>query len=123
MPASRYAHCMVTLHDGKIMILGGYLGGPRKLRDPKLKSVMIFNPEDNTFTSGPSLLFGRVRFGCALFQSPLHENRPVILAAGGDGTYSRNPRNTAEVLDYTNTIEWQQSKLINTFSIIGEFSN
>ena len=26
MPAIRYSHCMVTLHDGKVMILGGYPG-------------------------------------------------------------------------------------------------
>ena len=86
---------------------------------------MFFNPEDNTFAPGPSLLFGRLRCGCALFQSPLHDNRPVVLAAGGDATYFRNPDavGTAEVLDYTNTNEWQQSKLINTFSIIGKFSN
>ena len=24
LPAARYGHCMVTLHDGRVMILGGY---------------------------------------------------------------------------------------------------
>ena len=95
MPAARYGHCMVTLDDGKVMILGGY---------PTSKIVLIFDPEDNTFNTGPSLLFNRYYFGCAVFKSPLHNNRPVVLAAGGSG------QKTAEVLDYTNANTWEHSK-------------
>ena len=108
IPDFRNAHCMVTLHDGKIMILGGY---PQL----NLKSVLIFNPEDNTFISGPSLLFHTANAGCTLFQSPLHENRHVVLVAGGSG-------NTAEVFDYTNANKWEQSKLIIALSN-GKFSS
>ena len=109
MPAARHGHCLVTLDNGKVMILGGY---------PSLnyKNLMIFDPEDNTFNTGPSLLFNRVYFGCALFKSPLHNNRPVVLAAGG------SEQKTAEILDYTNATTWEQSKHVNSFNIVN-FSN
>merc|ERR1711874_667188 len=44
---------------------------------------------------GPSLTQNRIYFGCAVFNSPFHNSRPVVLAAGG----SRQA--TAELLDYT----------------------
>ena len=39
--------------------------------------------------------FDRSSFGCATFNSPMHENREVVLAVGGYG------QATAEVYDYT----------------------
>merc|ERR1711962_297818 len=106
----RNAHCMVTLHDQKIMILGGYPPWNRK-------SVLIFNPEDNTFISGPSLLFHRANAGCTLFRSPLHENRPVVLVAGGTHCdHECRSGNTAEVFDYTNSNEWEQIGSLPTTS-------
>ena len=45
-----------------------------------------------------------VVFGCATFNSPMHDNREVVLAVGGSGTA------TAEVLDYTQTNPaWEES--------------
>ena len=96
MPKARHAHCMVTLPSGKVMILGGH--GSSLARD-----LFMFDPDDNTFTSGPSLTYDRVHFACAIFISPQHNNRPVVLAAGG------NFQATAELYDYTNANAWESS--------------
>ena len=48
--------------------------------------------------------FDREWAACTLFNSPLHQNRPVILVSGGlDQT-------TSEVLDYTASNHWEESK-------------
>ena len=50
--------------------------------------------------------FDRFGAACTLFNSPLHQNRPVILVSGGwDQT-------TSEVLDYTTNNHWEESKYI-----------
>ena len=43
----------------------------------------------------PPLKFDRSSFGCATFNSPMHDNREVVLAVGG---YEQA---TAQVLDYS----------------------
>ena len=90
LPAPRDSHCAVKLSNGQVMLLGG---------DPDYtdsKSVIIFHPDTEKFDQSlPPLTFGRTNFGCAAFKSPLHDNREVALAVGGEGTA------TAEVLDYT----------------------
>ena len=96
LPVARYGHCMVTLHDGKVMILGA--ANPTSQR----KNVIIYDPEDNTYTNGPSMSYERRDSGCTLFNSALHNGRPVVLAAGGSPA-------TAEVYDYTNANQWQTS--------------
>jgi len=95
LPEARDGHCSVTLHDGKVMILGAY--SPSSLR----RNVIIMDPADNTFATGPSLSYDRAFAACTLFHSPLHNGRPVVLAAGG------NYQATAEVYDYTNANQWQ----------------
>merc|ERR1712080_645144 len=73
------------------------------------KSVIIYDPDNDKFTSAPSMLYGRNGAGCAMFYSALHENRPVILAAGG-----RNGV-TAEIFDYTVAEKWEEiTSLPNT---------
>ena len=101
LPAARSHHCMVTLHDGKVMIIGGYSTSNKK-------SMIIFDPEDNTFDNGPDLNYNRDNAGCTIFRSPKHKNRHVVLAAGG---YEQS---TAEILDYTNpnANAWEESKYI-----------
>ena len=96
LPSSRHAHCAVKLSTGQVMLLGGW---------PERKSVITFDPHTKIFnTSLPSLKFDREHFGCALFNSPLHDNREVVLAIGGWG------QATAEVLDYTQpNTEWIES--------------
>lgn len=67
------------------------------------RNVYIFDPEEDTFTSGPSLIYDRFHSACTIFNSPQHNNRPVVLAAGG------NSQPSAEVYDYTNASQWETS--------------
>jgi len=99
MPSGRSNHCTITLHDNRIIIIGGF---PRS----NLNSVLVFDPDNNSFNPGPSLLYDRVYDGCALFSSAKHGGRPVVLSAGG----------SAEILDYTvpNAV-WERSKHICHF--------
>ena len=96
LPEARQGHCMVTLLDGKVMIIGG--DNPYSLT----RNVMIFNPADNSYTNGPSMTYGRGHFGCALFKSALHNGRPIVLAAGGQLV-------NTEVYDYTYANQWETS--------------
>lgn len=103
LPTGRYGHCMVTLHDDKVMILGGYPSS-------NYRNVLIFDPKDNSFTTGPSLRSNKIYGGCAQFLSAKHNNRPVVLAAGG------NTRR-AEILDYTNANAWEEIEALpDTYS-------
>ena len=97
LPEARSGHCSVTLHDGRVMILGAWR--PSSL----WRNVIIMDPADNSFATGPSLNNKRQWAACTLFYSPLHNGRPVVLAAGG-----RNQA-TAEVYDYTIANQWQTS--------------
>ena len=87
LPGPRSSHCAVKLGNGHVMLLGGY---------PDKKSVIILHSDTEDFNQSlPPLTFGRSSFGCATFNSPMHENREVVLAVGG------NYQATAEVLDYS----------------------
>ena len=97
LPTPRYGHCIVTLQDGKVMVIGG---------DPTYQDVLVFDQSNNGFTSGPSLLEKRQSSACTLFYSPLHGNRPIVLAAGHSGSAVDA---TAEIYDYTITNEWEKS--------------
>ena len=97
LPEAIYGHCSVTLHDGKVMILGA------DFRSSLERNVIIMDPADNTFSTGHSLRYKRVNAACTLFYSPLHNGRPVVLAAGGEW------QATAEVYDYTYANQWQTS--------------
>ena len=56
--------------------------------------------------SVPSLIHSRFNAGCAIFNSPLHNFRPVILAVGGLS------QATAEIYDYTQpNAKWTESKI------------
>ena len=85
------------------MILGGE-------PSENYKSVITFNTETNTYNETiPSLNYDRRSAACALIKrSPMHDNRPVVLAVGGLG------QKTAEVYDYTQpNASWQDSKDID----------
>jgi len=71
-----------------ILVLGGY-------RKSVQKSTIEFDPATETFKDLAALKRKRLNSGCAVFYSPLHNGRPVALAAGGQG------QATAEILDYT----------------------
>ena len=97
LPSARYGHCAVMLSTGQVMLLGG--------QDLESKSVITFDHHTETFnTSLPPLKFDREHFGCAVFNSAMHENREVVLAVGG------GIQATAEVWDYTQpNAEWTES--------------
>ena len=88
---------MVTLHNGNVMIVGA--DKPTSLS----RNVIIFDPDNKTFMNGPSLTDERRSAACTLFKSSMHNDRPVVLAAGGENY------NTAEVYDYTYANQWQTS--------------
>ena len=102
LPGPRSSHCAVKLANGQVMLLGG-------LPDENKKSAIIFHPDTGIDQSLPPLNFEREGFGCATFNSPMHDNREVVLAVGGQGTA------TAEVLDYTQpNPAWTESNYIHT---------
>ena len=103
LPSPRFGHCAVKLSTGQVMLLGGDPYRPWNLFDSK--SVITFDHHTETFnTSLPPLKFDRESFGCAVFNSAMHENREVVLAVGG------NLQATAEVLDHTQpNAEWTES--------------
>ena len=99
LPYAVYGHCVVTLNDGRVMILGGNDGSS------SLRKVLIFNSTSGTFSDAPDMLYTRDSHACAIFNSPLHYHREVVLAAGG--AY----RDQVELLDYqTEGSTWQESK-------------
>ena len=97
LPSARVGHCMVTLPDGNILIMGGHD-----------RSILIFNPEDKSFSQGPSLIHDRRSAACTIFSSAMHGERPVVLSTGGNG------QSTAEILDFSNpnVNTWEASKHI-----------
>ena len=104
LPSPRETHCMTKLPSGRIVIIGGY---PSSVG----KSVIEFDPITNSFNELPSLATERDDLACAVFKSPFHNERLVLLAAGG--YYEA----TAELLDYTQTnAKWTQSKINILFS-------
>ena len=107
LPGPRSHHCAMKLSNGQVILLGGY---------PNEKSVIIFHPETGIDQSLPSLIFDRTRFGCATFNSPMHDNREVVLAVGGAETA------TAEVLDYTQpSPAWTESNYSFKYIVLSDF--
>ena len=68
------------------------------------KSVLMFDPSDNSFTTGPELAYELRSGTCTIFNSPAHENRPVVFAGGRDVK--------VQLLDYTLGNTWEFSKYI-----------
>ena len=115
LPSPRYKHCMVVLpsadpdRSDKVMIIGGHV-------EPVVhsKSVMIFDPDSKNITkyeNMPSLIYPTSRAGCAVFKSPWHGNRSVVLSVGGYSQTEQKPNGNAEVYDYTQPkANWTESK-------------
>ena len=101
LPSTKRFHCMVTLENGHIMFIGGeYNDGEIAVRD-----VVTYDPSTGNFKQGPSTIKNRWGSGCALFRSPAHGGRPVVISAGGSYVSG-----TVELLDYTIASDWQLSK-------------
>ena len=68
---------------------------------------MIYDHTTGEFTNTPDMILSRKNPACALFRSAMHDNRYVVLAAGGSAGQTE-----AEVFDYTNpnAAAWNQSK-------------
>ena len=65
---------------------------------------MIFDASDNSFTTGPELPNWLVTGACTIFNSAMHENRPVVFAGAGF-------EKKAHLLDYTvDPDTWIKSK-------------
>lgn len=79
MPEPRSGHCMVRFEENKSILMGGKVG--RKTID----STVIFDHITGTFSEGPKLVTKRKDQGCAVFNSPQHNGRPVVVV-GGQGT-------------------------------------
>ena len=64
---------------------------------------MIFDASNNAFTNGTELPNDLVEGACTIFNSAMHENRPVVFAGALWG-------NKAQLLDYTLGNTWEESK-------------
>ena len=104
LPSPRAGHCVVKLSNGQVILLGSH----DRDGDAEQKSVFIFDPDAETFEQSlPSMTYKRIYAGCALFNSPMHENREVVLAVGG------SQESTAEVLDYFQpNAKWNESNYV-----------
>ena len=94
--------------DERVIIMGGKVNGEYE----GSKKVLIYDPKTKTFQASYDMIYPRNFFGCALMRSPMHGNRYVILAVGGDGGFDINGNNTAEIFDYTNPDSngWEEGK-------------
>ena len=88
------------------MIIGGYIGYP---------TATVLKFDSNDLNKAPvqveSMLNGRQRHACTIFNSALHDGRPLAIVAGGtDGsTFLKK----AEIWDFTKEgTSWQQSNII-----------
>ena len=71
---------------------------------------MIFDASDNVFTNGPELPNILRNGACTIFNSAMHENRPVVFAGGSVHIKGKPRENNAQLLDYTLGNTWEESK-------------
>jgi hypothetical protein len=90
-------HCLVSLNDTNILLIGGCTGGLTKAR-----VTFYYNIELKTWTDGPLLIIGRCLHSCALFKSHLHNHTDTVIVTGGntEGNYG----NTAEFLNLDSNV-------------------
>lgn len=100
LPERMDEHCSVSLNSTHSMLISGeaYDSG---------KVTYVFDHTSDSWSKGPALKQGRFRFGCAKFKSEAHDNREVIVAAGGYAESNGYPFDSVEILDFTITDEWQ----------------
>ena len=92
------------------MIIGGEIGST---------TATVLKFDSNDLNKAPvqveSMLNERYRHACTIFNSALHDGRPLAIVAGdGSGWVS----NKAEIWDFTKEgTSWQQGDIIFTFII------
>ena len=102
---SESSHCAVQLINsdgtpGNVLYMGGFDFSQAS------KKVNLYDDSTGTITEDHStMLFGHAFFSCTIFYSPKHEGRPVVFAGPGGFDDHR-----AELLDYTMTTTWEESK-------------
>jgi len=89
LPSKMADHCSVQMENGKIMLIN---------KDGK---VLIYDASTESFSDGPSTRSSGGLTACALFRSPAHGNRAVVVRVHGRGK-------KAEVFDFTKASEWEQ---------------
>merc|ERR1712156_1055258 len=101
LPQRRYTHCQAS-YGHTTLIIGGSIGGSA--------TATVLKFESNNINNAPiqveSMLNERSGLACTIFNSALHENRPIAIAAGSwDGAGSWN----GEIWDFTEEgTSWQQ---------------
>ena len=89
-------------HHNSVYLLGGYDGNDRR-------DVLQFLPEMGfTHSVVQPMIHTRSAFACGIFNSKLHSNRPIMVAAG---IRLGSVIKTGEFWDFTNPdATWQPSK-------------
>ena len=100
-------HNLGHSYNRSVMIMGkslSYFGS---------QITFLFNMDTEKFFQMPDMVGNRTQAGCALFNSPMHDGRPVVAIGGGQSfDSSDNPGDsTIEVLDYTQADStWREGK-------------
>ena len=93
----------MVVHHNSVYLLGGFDGNGLR------KDVLQFLPEMGfTHSVVQPMKHLRFDFACGIFNSKLHSNRPIMVAAGGRSLHGMM---TGEFWDFTNPdATWQPSK-------------
>ena len=88
------------------MIIGGFIGST---------TATVLKFDSNDLNKAPvqveSMLDGRENHACTIFNSALHDGRPIAIVAGGVPSASVGRK--AEIWDFTKEgTSWQQSNII-----------
>ena len=106
--------------DCSPLITGGSFSTEELHSGPGIMTGTVLKFNSKNLNDDPeemeSMLNARSNHACAIFESTLHEGRPVIIVAGGDASYSTSGKeglDSAEVWDFTmEDSSWQESNLI-----------
>ena len=105
LPNARHGHCMVVINNDEFMILGSSFPTDQR------RNTLIYNANSKTFRSGPSMIYDRRHATCSMFQSILHNDRHVVLCAGGNFD-----QGTAELLDFSQeNAQWTEGMILQIY--------
>ena len=78
MPINLAWHCMVSVNETTIMVIGGFSTGIPG-RSPR---TFLFNLDNNQWSNGPDLNIGRSSHSCAMVHDQ-HDGLPLVIVTGG----------------------------------------